>query len=1098
MKKQFSLILASSLFALFSFSYAAVPTPPIQEPQQTLVPTIPVATTPPTVPAAAPVQDAVSTTPVIAPTLIPSPPANVGAAAAQPVPAADVAATNAVPAVTPQASTPAEQASPITQSVPVPVPTPLPLVTATEPTAPVTPQVQAQTPAEQLAATTQPTPAAVAATNASADAKAMADRTPAVAAATATPPAPEEKKEIYLNFDNADLINFIDYIAEVKKLNVLPDKGLEGAKISLTIREPLSIDGAWKVFLTVLEMAGFSVVEAGGICRIIAKDKKLMQPLPAYINVPYDKLPDSDLTIRYVFFLTNLQVGDIEPLLASMLSSPNVLYSQKDMNCFIITDKSYNIKAAARLLQELDQMGLPETVTVLKLAKANAKDVSDLLGALIRKPEGNPLARLLGRVSEGSTEYFSPTTRIIPEERTNSLILLGNQKAIEKVVDFITKNLDTEIKEAESPLHIFELQNIDAKQAMDILKEVTAVPDSATGQAAGKYGSIRGGVKYFRSMNMQVDKDGNRLLVSTADKQDWKLLKRTLIDLDKPQPQIGVESLIVTVDVDDNKELGGQIRNKKHGEIGRNIDFQAANITSPVLETETGTGTPVSLLGDLSKAIIPAVGQTVLTFGKSTNIWAVFNAIKTQTNASVLSQPFITIANKTEATINVGEIRRVISEQQVDPNTKNTTSGFTDKNASTKLVLTPQINLDGIIRMKIHVEIVDFTDSSGNNTTTKSLDTNVTVADGQVLVLGGFVKTKVTETLNKTPILGDIPLLGWFFKYQKREITKQYLFIFLSPTIIKPRQTPGTGLYTKMKMHNATDDIEAAINTKRSIDPVQNWFFNPDKENYSHKVIDYANARYQPTTVDIRHDPYYRAQVEAADGGIDQRITIEEKIDVASAPSTPTATTSMIIEKSEQPLKKQIQLPIVTVEEPAHPTMPLLEEKKETPPAAVSIEAPQQSQPTEIPQSVPPPSPQPAITEVNEPIADQRAKLKNLLVETPMAVESKTPPIPNHAEPVIDDKKRENFKQLIAADPITELAFVDVEDEITVADKPAQKQEQSSMNIDPGKRNVLKEFLAANAARTQPTPPTVDTRLPSYAKATDGTRLAGQAGKAAA
>jgi len=669
----------------------------------------------------------------------------------------------------------------------------------------------------------------------------------------------EEKKDIYLNFENADLSSFIDYIAEIKKLNVIPDKALEGSKISLTIREPLSVDGAWNVFLTILEMTGFSIIEAGPVHKIIPKDKKLLQPLPSYINVPYQSLPDSDITIRYVTFLTNIQVGDIRPVLDSMLSQPSSVHDQKDMNAFIITDKSYNVKAAAKLIHELDQMGLPESITVLRLKRVNAVDVKTLLDALIKKPEGNPLARLLGKAAEGGTEYFSPTTRIIPEERTNSLILLGNNKSIEKIVDFITKNLDTDLKEAASPLHIYELQHIDAKQVMDILKEVTATPESSTGQAAGKFGSIRGGVKYFRSMNFQVDKDGNRLIVSCVDKQDWRLLKRTLEDLDKPQPQVAVECLIVTVNADDVKEMGGMIRNKKHGQIGKNVDFQSASLTdSPSLETAKDDSTPKSLLGNLFNQIIATKGQTILTFGPyASNIWAVFHAIKQQTNASILSQPFLTIANKTSATIEVGEVRRIVyEEQQGDTPTK----GYKDVPINTGLKLTPQINLDGVIRLKVEVNISEFLNQDGTSRNEKKLDTNVSVADGQVLVLGGFVKTKVTETTNKTPILGDIPVLGWFFKNQRRSLEKQYIFIFMSPTIIKPRQAPGMKLYTKMKLHQATEDIEEAIQTKRTVDPIHNWFFNPEKENYSHKVIDFANARYQPTTVDIKNDPYYRAQ----------------------------------------------------------------------------------------------------------------------------------------------------------------------------------------------------------------------------------------------
>jgi general secretion pathway protein D len=752
----------------------------------------------------------------------------------------------------------------------------------------------------------------------------------------------EEKKEIYLNFENAELSSFIDYIAEIKKLNILPDKTLEGSKISLTIREPLTPDGAWNVFLTVLEMAGFSIIEAGAVHKIIPKDKKIMQPLPSYINVPYDQLPDNDLTIRYVTFLTNIQVGDIRSLLESMLSTPNSIHDQKEMNAFIITDKSYNIKAAAKLIHELDQMGLPESVTVLRLKRTNAADVKALLDSLIRKPEGSPLARLLGKSAEGGTEYFSATTRVIPEERTNSLILLGNTKSVDKIVNFITMHIDTEIKEAESPLHIYELQNVDAKQIAEILKEVTQMPESTTGQTAGKYGSIRGGVKYFKEMKFQVDKDGNRLIISCIDKQDWKLLKKMLDDIDKPQPQVALESLIVTVNADDLKELGGAIRNKYHGQIGKNIDAQSASLTNgPALEYQgdEASGKPISLLGNMLSQIAQAQGQSVLTFGKAGDLWAVLHAIKKQSSTSILSQPFVTVSNKTTAQIEVGETKRIKSEEQGGTTP---TYGYIDAVANTILKVTPQINIDGVIQLKIELGIKSFENEEGTKTVEKKLDTKVTVADGQVLVLGGFVKTKVDEVNQKTPILGDIPILGWFFKGQKRTITKQYIFIFMSPTIIKPRQSPGMQLYTKMKLHQATEDIEDAVETKRTQDPIHNWFFNPEKENYSHKVIDFANARYQPTTVDIKNDPYYHSQ---------------------------------IMEDNAQPILPQVSLQQTQLAQPQAPTLAI--------PTAAPTQQPISQQQNTVPQTpFIQPIATPAPDTIIDPMTERRQKLKELLAHS--------------------------------------------------------------------------------------------------------------------
>jgi len=832
--------------------------------------------------------------------------------------------------------------------------------------------------------------------------------------APATPEEKLEEKNIYLNFENTDLINFIDYIAEVKKLNIIPDKTLEGSKISLTIREPLSVDGAWNIFLTVLEMAGFSIIETGPVFKIIPKDQKIQQPLPAFINVPYTTLPDSDLTIRYVIVLSNIQVGDIQPVLESMLSTPNSIHAQKDMNAFIITDKSYNVKAAAKLITELDQMGLPETVTVLRLKRANATDIKTLFDSLIRKSDSsqNAIARILGKAVEGNTEYFSPTTRIIPEERTNSLILMGTNDSVQKIIDFVTNNIDTELKAAESPLHVYELQYIDATQAASILKDVTTTQfDSTTGQAAAKYGSIRGGVKYFRDMKFQPDKTGNRLIVSCFDNQDWKLIKKMLDDLDKPQPQVGIETLFVTISDQDMKALGGMTRNKKHGQIGINVDAQSASMQSkPALQFDSSGATPLSLLGSILNQVSGAVGQSVLTFGQppnaagtGSNIWSVLTVLQTQTNASVLSQPFITVANKTKGTVTVGQTLNVVQDTVGGPNAVN---GFAQITAALTLDVTPQINLDGLIQMQINFTNNQFTNASGTTQSNQVFATNASIADGQVLVLGGFVSTTVTEQVNKTPILGDIPFLGWFFKQKSRQITKLYYFVFLAPTIIKPRTLPGMQLYTKMKLHQATEDIEEAVQTKRTNDPVHNWFFNAEKENYSHKVIDFANARYQPTTVDIRHDPYYRSSIE---------------------PDAPVTYTEEILQENPAPTQQ------VQAEQQEQKPSVLLEEAK-----------PVTSQEPLLPQTTQPPA-LPTQSPDDAQLEEKRQKLRELL-----APETVTG---NRPEPSIElpsEQLRTNLKNLLSIE------------------EPAPQATNANMTVGYHQRNNLKQFLGAQNTNKKP------------------------------
>ena len=683
--------------------------------------------------------------------------------------------------------------------------------------------------------------------------------------------SPAEEKNIYLNFENTSLINLVNYMAERKNINLIPDKGLEGAKVSLTTREPLTLEGAWSIFLTILEMSGFTIVQAGNVYKVVVKDKKLTEPLPVYVNTKTTDLPDSDLSIRYVVFLQNIQVTTIENLLKNMLSDKSDVYTHKEANGFVITDKAFNIKTAMKVIEHLDTIGQPETVVVMKLRESNAEDVQNLLNSLIKKPDGNPLARLLGKPAEGTTDYFPQGTRIIADKRTNSLILMGQADPIKKIEDFIVNHVDTNLKNAESPLHIYELQYTNPNSIAEILRAVTDI-DQGPGQDAAKFGAVRGGVKYFKTMNFQPDQKGNRLLISCADKHDWQLIKKTIQDLDKPQPQVALEVLIVTVSSSDLEQIAGAMRNKKHGIFGNGIDIQ----TSPIAANPSLDANSTSLLGNLLPQLLTKQGAALLSFGKKLDVWAIFEMLKTRTSSTSLTQAFLTVANKTTAKLENGQTQYIIMNQTASTGI----DGYSPVDAKQTVNITPQINLDGVVNLKINIDNKSFDSSSGVNsgaTLDNNVDTTVTVADGQALVLCGSISSQLQEAKTKTPLLADIPVFGWFFK--NHQITKQqnYQFIFIAPTIIKPRSAPGVELYTKMKLHAATKNIDDSVGAKKTADPVMNWFFDTTRQNYSDKIIDYASARYQPVGVDVKNDAYYRSNSTDEEGHF-----MDEKKAVAS------------------------------------------------------------------------------------------------------------------------------------------------------------------------------------------------------------------------
>lgn len=670
-------------------------------------------------------------------------------------------------------------------------------------------------------------------------------------------------EEIVFDFDKLQLKSFVEFVHQLKDLNYLPSADLSGIETSLSIKTPMNSDQMYQIFLTALESAGFSHIKVGNVYKIVKKDTKYKEPLEVFVGMSYKDIKDDhpDETIRFVTFLKNIGIQEVEPLIKSMLSPGAQIIPLQSFNGFVLTDRAINIKSALKVVNQVDNPGRQEVVSIYPLKDASATEVKDFLDQVIKRPDGSNLARLFGNVGDGSMDYFSSSVRVIAEERTNKLILIGAENGLERIEHFIKNYIEPDLSNLRTPIHYHECQHTEAEHIKTLLEEI--ISDSK---------QLNSSQQAFSNVKIEADKHGNKLLVFCNDEQDWNMIQQTINDIDKPQPQVAIESLIVEVSQVDKKILGGQLRNKSEGQPFGGINFQSTSL-GPLQTTTSGTGSNtqvVDILGNLSNAISSILqGSFVVSLGQIGNIWAVFRALKTISNTSLISKVFLTTANNTEGIFRSGEERRVVEEQAIsESGNVGTAPGYQSLKAETVAKFKPQINPEGLVNLKVDINIEDF-QSVDNDKFEKHLETNVTVADGQVLVLGGFVKTKVSESGSRSPILGKIPFLRWLNSNKQRDSDKSYILIFISTTVIKPKTTPGSNLYTKMKLHKAYEFVEDAVETQKQKDPIHNWFFNPEQETYSHKITDFANARYQPTTVDIINDPYYR--IEKKDTFLEQK-----------------------------------------------------------------------------------------------------------------------------------------------------------------------------------------------------------------------------------
>ena len=689
----------------------------------------------------------------------------------------------------------------------------------------------------------------------------------------------KEEANIYLNFENASLNSVVNYLAEQKKINYIPHKDLAKQKVSLTTREPLTLDRSWNVLLTLLEMHGFSLINVNNVHRIVKNKDNKREPLPFYSShqgvMPKD-LPDSDLVVRYIYILKNISTDVAGKILKDLLGA-NKVKTTKELSTCIITDKCHNIKSAMKIIEELDTGGLRESIKIIKLHHTSADEVAKLFEKHIldKKTSKTPL-RFIGPQQQKEIAHFSRTTKIIPEKRQNALILLGLVQNIDKIIDFINKYIDIPMEQASSRIHIKELKYVEAPTVEKILKKIIQPP---TGK---KKGPLVGEFKFFEDVVIEAEKpernegnkkiskgSGNRLIVACS-KDDWRRLEQIIDKFDKPQPQVALETMIVDIDDTKVRELGAQIRGKTGKSLAKGLTVFTSNLNEITRAEDGDLNTNI-----INTAVIKGTpGVTSVSIGAPGDVWSVIRSYFKTSHTNIISQPFIVTSNNEPCSYHTSETRVIPGEIEIKDG--KSYQKQEEVSAKTQIDITPRINLSGLIDLKIKVAISEFLAVGTEDApprSTRLMETRSSMATGEVLVLGGLTREKVTVNQYKTPIFGDIPILGNLFKHKTKGAVKTNLYIFLRPSLIMPKFGGGADEYTQLKLDYAKYQIFNAETLRKTKDPIERWFFRPDKGSVDQKLKDlrkgvfrpidsYAEGKTQPRMVQIERDPYYRATEE--------------------------------------------------------------------------------------------------------------------------------------------------------------------------------------------------------------------------------------------
>jgi len=685
----------------------------------------------------------------------------------------------------------------------------------------------------------------------------------------------------YFQFDNEELVDVVHRLAAKKEINIVfPVKSPLTARVTMFINDPFTLDQAWEKLNTILDLAGYSLIDKGSQCTIVKTEKNIIQePLPIYIGVPPEKIPDSDERIRYIYYLTNLKIDgdfnktDLHKILENLLPEKTFL-SDPLTNALIIIDKANNIKALMDVLVQLDSATYHETFEVIQLHNTDPNLIRSLFDDILKTANAKQYQfEPKKQLSESS--YFPKNVRTIALPRTNSLLVLGNKMAIDRVRDFITKYIDVELESGKSILHIYKLQYMEANQIVGILRKVLKLDEGGTGQSseAGKSAiNPKTQERAFDKIIIKTDgapkdsgKDqyyGNNNIIVACRNDDWVHIKSLIEQLDQAQPQVIIEVLIANLTLNEVHSLGALTANPNEINFPPGVNLQAAQIgggvvispfTPPIPPTTTladsitaltdtnpvtapGGGTvPGSVVqAGLSGATVLAINNgTMGTAGALGSAWTVLQMLDLFSYTKVIAHPHLIATNGKTAKVAIGQTR-LISDQTTGSGGGTTVVKLKDIPAIYTVTVTPQIytsetpgGKDDAVSLKVNVDIVDFLPgaNTANARLNRTVDTCALLKNGQILALGGLIDHEVDDSVYKTPIFGNIPILGWFMKSRGTTRTNSNLTIFIAPTIIEPRLRGGASKYTEDYVKITKQYSQEAELFDSLQDPVTRWFF---------------------------------------------------------------------------------------------------------------------------------------------------------------------------------------------------------------------------------------------------------------------------------
>ena len=599
----------------------------------------------------------------------------------------------------------------------------------------------------------------------------------AVAFLVSLPQAHGEK--LTVNFRDADIRAVIESVAEITGRSFIIDPRVQG---KVTIIAPEALDSAmlYEVILSALQVHGFQAVDDGAVTRIV--------PFTQSFQLAGGSAGNEVTTV--VLKTNYLKASELLPTLKPMVSKGALVQAHDASNHLIITDTRSQIARVQDVLKEMDSPQ-QSAVEIIALKHISAGEALHIAGQL--------------------TQFQTQNLNIVEDVYNNRLIISGSPVARRDLKNVIT-GLDVPSMSGGS-IEVIRL-NFAQAEAMKTMLE-SLMTSGMFKQAVGA-----GGEDGENNYKIEADTANNALVIAASPAAIAELSK-VVRKLDVPRKQVLIEAIVAEISEDQAKRLTVQLAaaGKEGGAI---INF------NELLPALVGIGLADDLSGE-DLANLPL--DKGFTGGGATwddddkrGFGLLIEALKSDANTNILSTPSIVTLDNEEATISVGQEVPFITGNYVSTNNSvnNPFQTIERQEIGIKLKVKPQINDGEVVRMSIEQETSNLLATAAAAgtadviTAKRLITTNVLVADGEYLVLGGLIDESFSGDDTKVPLLGDIPFLGQLFRSKSRSSNQSVLMVFIHPTILDNRRQSGDVTqskydYLRQRQLNFRDNYQGEV-----------------------------------------------------------------------------------------------------------------------------------------------------------------------------------------------------------------------------------------------------------------------------------------------